>query len=155
MMKKYLYLLFGIFIGLGLSLGIGAHAEVTSMIGKVVEGSFPVLINGEKSEKDALVVDGTSYLPVRSAGQLFGYDVSFIDSQVILKAREGVVNLEKLRSLQQEQTQINDEEAAAKLKKWEQEKKEWDKWQEDLEKEREEHKKDLEEWLGLSDKKVE
>jgi hypothetical protein len=109
-MKKYIV---GALFGFLLSLAFSAHAEVASLIGKVVEGSFPLQINGQKSEKDAVVIDGTSYIPVRSAGELFGYDVSFVDSKVILKVKEGAVKLD--------QTNLTDEKKA-KLEQWEKDK---------------------------------
>jgi hypothetical protein len=98
--KKYTI---GILIGVALTIGVSAHAEVASMIGKVVEGSFPMIINGAKAEKDGLVIDGTTYIPARNAGQMFGYDVSFVDSQVIMNAKDGVVNLDKLKQEQDKQ----------------------------------------------------
>jgi hypothetical protein len=99
-MKKYLV---GAIIGVVLSISITAYAEdVKSLVGRAVEGSFPLLINGQKADKDVIVIDGTSYVPVRVAGELFGYDVGFIDSQVVLKAKEGVVNMDVLEKLKKE-----------------------------------------------------
>lgn len=86
-MKKYIV---GALFGFLLAFTVSAHAEVVNMFGKVVDGSFPLVINGQKAEKDVVTIEGTSYIPVRSAGALFGYDVSFIDSQVILKKKVGV-----------------------------------------------------------------
>jgi hypothetical protein len=76
----------GILIGFGLSLGVTAYADdIVSLIGKKVDGSFPLIINNVRADKDVLVIDSTSYLPVRSAATLFGYDVSFnADLMVIL-----------------------------------------------------------------------
>jgi hypothetical protein len=74
-MKK---IISGILIGISLSLGVTAYADdIVSLIGKKVDGSFPLIINNVRADKDVLVIDGTSYLPVKSAAALFGYEVSF------------------------------------------------------------------------------
>jgi hypothetical protein len=90
-MKK---IIAGILIGISLSLGVTAYADnIVSLIGKKVDGSFPLIINNVRADKDVLVIDGTSYLPVRSAAALFGYDVSFnADLMVVLnKKTEAVI----------------------------------------------------------------
>jgi hypothetical protein len=89
-MKK---LIMGILIGIGLSLGITAYADdIVSLIGKKVEGSFPLIINNSRADKDVLVIDGTSYIPVRSAAILFGYEVTFnADLMVVLNKKSDLV----------------------------------------------------------------
>lgn len=72
-MRKYFI---GILIGFCLSLGVGAHAEVSSFVGRMIEGSFPVTYNAAPLG-DALVLDGTTYLPVRKLGEAMGLTVSF------------------------------------------------------------------------------
>lgn len=84
-MKK---ILLGIIIGFALSLPIPfASAEVASLIGKTIEGSYPIEVDGKRAEKDVIVVEGTSYAPVRVIGELFNADVAFIDSTVIIKSK--------------------------------------------------------------------
>jgi hypothetical protein len=85
-MKK---IIAGILIGISLSLGFTAYADdIVSLIGKKVDGSFPLIINNLRADKDVLVINGTSYLPVRSAAALFGYDVSFnADLMVVLNKK--------------------------------------------------------------------
>jgi hypothetical protein len=89
-MKK---IILGMLIGIGLSLGVTAYADdIVSLIGKKVDGSFPLIINNVRADKDVLVIDSTSYLPVRSAAALFGYDVSFnTDLMVILTKKNDAV----------------------------------------------------------------
>jgi hypothetical protein len=89
-MKK---IVLGMLLGIGLSLGATTYADdIVSLIGKKVDGSFPLLINNVRADKDVLVIDGTSYLPVRSAAALFGYDVSFnADLMVILTKKSDLV----------------------------------------------------------------
>lgn len=82
-------LLIGIMIGLIMSVPVTAFAdEIQSMIGKVVEGTFPLKIDGQRAERDVLVIDGTSYIPVRAASELFGYDVLFNpEGEVVLQKK--------------------------------------------------------------------
>lgn len=72
-MRKYFV---GIFIGFCLSFAVGAHAEVSSFVGRVIEGAFPVTYNAAPIG-DGLVVDGTTYLPVRKLGDALGLTVAF------------------------------------------------------------------------------
>ncbi len=73
-MRRYLI---GAIIGFALSLPLTSHAAVENLIGRVVEGVFPVKVNGKEIEKQAIVIDGTSYLPVRAIGDALGLEVSF------------------------------------------------------------------------------
>lgn len=54
---------------------LAAHAS--SFVGKVIEGTFPLYIDGQRVAQDVIVVEGTSFIPVRAASELFGYDVTF------------------------------------------------------------------------------
>jgi hypothetical protein len=73
-MRKYII---GCLIGFVLSIGVGAHAEVVNMIGQVIDGAFKVKVNGVELANQAIVVQGTSYLPVREFGEATGYNVGF------------------------------------------------------------------------------
>ncbi|MFC5452882.1 hypothetical protein [Paenibacillus aestuarii] len=74
-MKKYII---GGVAGFLMATTLSAHAEeVTSMIGKMIQGAFPIQIEGKSLNNPAIVVDGTSYLPVRAFGEATGYEVSF------------------------------------------------------------------------------
>lgn len=85
-MKKYVI---GTVFGFCLSLGVGASAEVVNMVGKVVDGAFPVTVNGSKVEAPAIVIEGTSYLPVRAMGDALNMNVSFDPNMgVELKQKE-------------------------------------------------------------------
>ncbi|WP_312117220.1 hypothetical protein [Brevibacillus reuszeri] len=79
-MRKYIIgTLFGVLIGTS----INVHAEVASLVGKVIEGEFPVSINGRTLKNKAIVVDGTSYLPVRTIADTFGYNSTFVPNEGI------------------------------------------------------------------------
>lgn len=88
-MRKYLI---GILIGVALTVSATTYAaDITSLIGKSVQGVFPVKVNGDVLPKTAIVIDGTSYLPVRAIGDAIGYDVSFnADLGIELKKKEVV-----------------------------------------------------------------
>ncbi|MCY9662344.1 hypothetical protein P5G65_11955 [Paenibacillus chondroitinus] len=73
-MRKYII---GAIFGILLGTSISAHAEVASIVGKVIEGDFTVIINGRTLNNKAIVIEGTSYLPVREIGDSIGYNVSF------------------------------------------------------------------------------
>lgn len=71
----------GILVAIGTS---AAYAEVTSMIGKRVDGQFPLKIGGELSEIPAITIEGVSYIPLRAAGDLLGAKVSWLDGEIIM-----------------------------------------------------------------------
>lgn len=85
-MKKYII---GAIFGCMLSLGVGAHAEVTNLIDQVVQGMFPVTVNGQ-SLGDAIVVDNKTYLPVREFGEAVGYAVTFTDTREVVLTKNVV-----------------------------------------------------------------
>lgn len=85
-MRKYII---GVLFGIALTLGVSAHAEVVSLVGRAIEGTFPVKISGKQLDQGAIVIDGTSYLPVRAIGEALNMDVSFnADLGIELKKKE-------------------------------------------------------------------
>jgi hypothetical protein len=90
-MKKYII---GIIIGFSLATVSAANAEeiVTSLIGKTVQGSFPIKVDGKQLTSQAAVIDGTAYLPVRDIGDALNKDVTFdANLGIELKAKAGAV----------------------------------------------------------------
>lgn len=85
-MKKYLI---GAIFGILLSFSVSVYAEeVTSLIGRAIEGQFPVKVDGTQLEKQAIVIDGTSYLPVRAIGDALNMEVGFnADLGITLKSK--------------------------------------------------------------------
>lgn len=79
-MKKYLI---GAIAGFMLSLGVSAHAEVSNLVDRVVQGMFPVTIDGN-SVGNAIVVDDKTYLPVREFGEATGYKVTFSEDRAVI-----------------------------------------------------------------------
>jgi hypothetical protein len=74
MMKKFIA---GLIIGIGVSFALAAHAEVKNFVGEVIQGQFPVKVDGQTIENPGIVIDGTSYLPTRTIAELAGFDVKF------------------------------------------------------------------------------
>lgn len=83
-MKKAKYVIFGILIGLLMSVSFTVAADTVSLIGKKIGGESEVLLNGEYLDT-AIIVNGKSYAPVRAIGEAAGYDVDFINKKVILE----------------------------------------------------------------------
>jgi hypothetical protein len=75
-------------IGLALVLALlgttMAYAEGSSMIGKTVDETYPVFINGHQLAHNAIVIDGVSY---RSAADSFGFTASFVNNTVVLSPK--------------------------------------------------------------------
>lgn len=92
----------GFVIGAFVMLSGSALADEISMIGKTVQGQFPVTVDGETLETPAIVIDGTSFLPVRKFGEVTGYEVSFDpDGEIILNkilTEEQLAELEDLKN---------------------------------------------------------
>jgi hypothetical protein len=77
-MKKLSILMLGTIIGAALAITTSAYADnITSLIGRTIQGEFPVTIEGKELSKKALVIDGTSYVPLRAFGDAIGYNSTF------------------------------------------------------------------------------
>lgn len=58
-----------------------------TMLGKAVDTIYPVIIDGERVSKDAIVIEGTSYLPVRVVAETVGYNVYFKGGEILLNKK--------------------------------------------------------------------
>lgn len=84
-MRKYFFtILISMLIGAALTLSFNVSAAVESIIGKQVQGEVAVKLNGAELSNKAAIVDGTSYLPVRSIGESLGLNVDFKNNEVVL-----------------------------------------------------------------------
>jgi hypothetical protein len=85
-MKKYLI---GAIFGIVLSFSVSVYAEeVKSLIGRAIEGQFPVKVDDKQLDNQAIVIDGTSYLPVRAIGDALNMEVGFnADLGITLKSK--------------------------------------------------------------------
>jgi hypothetical protein len=69
----------------GFLLAIGAsvaYAEVQGMIGKRIDGQFPLKVGDQFTDIPAITIEGVSYIPLRAAGELFGATVAWIDGEI-------------------------------------------------------------------------
>jgi hypothetical protein len=73
-MRKYII---GAIFGALLTMTVGAHAEVINMIGKTIDGSFPIKIGGKTLNNPAITIEGTSYVPTREFAESLGATVKF------------------------------------------------------------------------------
>ncbi|WP_410770964.1 hypothetical protein [Fontibacillus sp. BL9] len=87
-MKKIVYSSIISLLLLG-SLAVGVSAATNSLIGKKVQSVVSVKVDG-KQVKDAVVIDGTTYAPVRSFSEASGYSVKVGKGEVILTAPETI-----------------------------------------------------------------
>jgi hypothetical protein len=85
-MKRYLI---GFIVGAIVASSTTAFADdIKSLIGKQVEGEVPVIVDGKEIAKSAVIIDGSSYAPVRAIGEALGRNVGFKDSKVIVEKTE-------------------------------------------------------------------
>lgn len=85
-MKKFVM---GLLVGAALSFSVSAYAEdIKSLIGKQVEGETPVVLSGKELPVKAVIIDGSSYAPVRAIGEAVGKVVDWKDGKVILNEKE-------------------------------------------------------------------
>jgi hypothetical protein len=74
-MKKFII---GVLFGVILSTSMSVYGEeVKSVVGQAIQGTFPVKVNGDILNNEAVVLDGTSYLPVREISEKLGMEVKF------------------------------------------------------------------------------
>lgn len=75
-MKKFIL---GVLVGVSITAAGSAYADdvVNSIVGKRVDGEFPIKISGKSLDTKAAVLEGTSYLPVRAVGEALNMDVTF------------------------------------------------------------------------------
>ena len=108
-MKKFV---FGLIIGLGLSLASVSFAANKEVVAHLTP--FKIMINGKITElkNSIVVIDGTSYLPVREISNLLGYEVEWEEETgTIGLSNDGKKYLNKNKkggnnsSVSQEQTQ--------------------------------------------------
>lgn len=74
-MRRYII---GALFGIALTLSASAFAdEVKSLIGLEVKGEMQVYVDSKPLEDSAIIVNDTSYLPVRNYADSTGYKVTF------------------------------------------------------------------------------
>lgn len=82
-MKRVVYVIIGIMIGVLISFGIGASGgRLDSLIGKGVQGEREMHLNGEKIGT-AIIIDGQAFMPLRAMDGYFGVNFT-LDSRKIV-----------------------------------------------------------------------
>ncbi len=81
-MKK---MFLGLLIGFILALPLNIFAD--SVVGKAIQTTLPFFVNGQQASTDAIVVQGSSYVPLRTAGTMFGYNVNYADGKITLESK--------------------------------------------------------------------
>lgn len=125
-MKKFVM---GLILGVGIMFSVSVYAEeVVNYMGAKIEGQFDVKVNGQKIDQPALVVNGTSYLPVRTIAEMFGAEVKF-DADLgieLISSKDSKDSAAKpsgstsqIKLVQQEYERVVDELAAAQNKELE------------------------------------
>ncbi|MEK3849934.1 MULTISPECIES: stalk domain-containing protein [Paenibacillus] len=72
-MNKKMYTFIGALLGVLLATSGGAAADqVKSLVGKTVAGEYNVRVNGTTLSENAIAVDGTAYVPLRSISESLG-----------------------------------------------------------------------------------
>ncbi|MNC03835.1 hypothetical protein D3C75_512590 [compost metagenome] len=82
-MKKFGMLVIGIVIGATLTLSPQIYGAGAKLLGSKVDNTLDIKLNGSSIGQGA-VINGTSYLPVRSAANALGLEVSVDKTQVNL-----------------------------------------------------------------------
>lgn len=89
-MKKYFV---GFLAGVLLTFSMSVYADdIKSLIGQKVQGTVSVVVNGAKV-KDGVIINSTSYAPVRSLTEAAGLDVGFEKGVVTVNDTAGMVNV--------------------------------------------------------------
>jgi len=91
LMRKFLL---GLLVGLMIAVAAPAYGAVSSLVGKYVQGEYPVKVDGSPLANKSIAIDGTTYAPLRAIGEAIGYDVTFQDKTVVFTKRVGVQKVE-------------------------------------------------------------
>jgi len=98
MMKKFLV---GFILGAFIFGASGVFAdELKSLVGMKVSKTVPIVIDGERFSHEAILVNQRTYLPVRAAGEFFGFEVDYQDGTVILSSPKKVEEEEIVEDIQ-------------------------------------------------------
>lgn len=90
-MKKFVL---GLIVGIAVTATSSVYADdiIQSVVGKSIEGEMPIKVSGKQLSTQAIIVDGTSYLPVRAAGEALNMDVKF-DSTAGIELQQKGANM--------------------------------------------------------------
>lgn len=86
-MKKLGYVLLGVMAGIFLSITVSVSAEQISMIGKKVDDQAVIVMDGNELSIPAIILEGTSYAPVRAIGEAVGKEVGWTEGKITLDSK--------------------------------------------------------------------
>lgn len=101
-MKKYLL---GVITGITVTAGTVVFAD--GFVGKTVDAEFPIKIENQQLAQNAISIEGTSYVPIREVGRMFGYHVYFEDNTITLSKGTTDLNTDK-QGMPSQQVGTND-----------------------------------------------
>lgn len=90
-MKKFGMLVIGIVVGATVTLSPQIYGAGSKLLGSKVDNTLDIKLNGSSIGQGA-VINGTSYLPVRSAANALGLEVSVDSNQVNLSGNSSEEN---------------------------------------------------------------
>lgn len=77
-MKKFVYFLSGCLFMSVVMASVVAFAETPASI-DVIFGRVKLMVNGEAVDKETMLYDGTTYIPLRAAAETLGMEVTYDD----------------------------------------------------------------------------
>jgi hypothetical protein len=105
-MKKFGMLVVGFVIGATLTLSPQIYGAGSKLLGSKVDNTLDIKLNGSSIGQGA-VINGTSYIPVRSAANALGLEVNVDNTQVNLTETS---NEDNARIAQEEQAKMDKEQ---------------------------------------------
>lgn len=88
-MKKASYMLVGIVVGAAIMASASVAAEeISSLIGKKVDGQTIVVVDGNELSVPVALIEGTSYAPIRAIGEAVGRNIEWKDGKVLLNTKQ-------------------------------------------------------------------
>ncbi|KWX71627.1 hypothetical protein AMQ84_27280 [Paenibacillus riograndensis] len=111
-MKKFGMLVIGIVIGATITLSPQIYGAGAKLLGSKVDNTLDIKLNGSSIGQGA-VINGTSYLPVRSAANALGLEVSVDSNQVNLS---GNSSEENAKIAQEQQAEMDKATKISELK---------------------------------------
>lgn len=88
-MKKVAYIVFGVIIGIGVTISGDALADTAkSLIGKTIKSEMVVYVDGVKLNEAAPVIEGKTQLPVRKMAEIAGMELELKGNQVYLTTKK-------------------------------------------------------------------
>ncbi|MCM3041721.1 hypothetical protein M3201_18670 [Paenibacillus motobuensis] len=113
-MKKWMYLISGILIGVIIATsGSAAAAQIKSLVGQKVTGELNVVINGEKLEEKGAVINGKTNAPVRAISDAIGGKLDLKGDTIYITTEDSTVvpaepteSVDDLATLKQERETV-------------------------------------------------